>query len=196
MRSALILFVKNPQLGKVKTRLAATMGEENALRIYEALLAHTREVALQVAVGRYLYYSEFIDKDDDWRMAYFQKRKQEGEDLGARMAHAFSEVLRDHERAILIGSDIPQISASILEEALEGLSTHDFVIGPALDGGYYLIGMHAYEPAVFEGIAWSTSSVFTQTIQLIRQLGKSFHTLPLLADVDVEKDWERYGWEI
>ncbi|MBK7409909.1 MAG: TIGR04282 family arsenosugar biosynthesis glycosyltransferase [Saprospirales bacterium] len=196
MRSALILFVKNPQLGKVKTRLAATMGEENALRIYEALLAHTREVALQVAVGRYLYYSEFIDKDDDWSMAYFQKRKQEGEDLGARMAHAFSEVLRDHERAILIGSDIPQISASILEEALEGLSTHDFVIGPALDGGYYLIGMHAYEPAVFEGIAWSTSSVFTQTIQLIRQLGKSFHTLPLLADVDVEKDWERYGWEI
>ncbi|MCB9282849.1 MAG: TIGR04282 family arsenosugar biosynthesis glycosyltransferase [Lewinellaceae bacterium] len=191
MSRALILFIKNPRLGKVKTRLAATMGAEKALRVYEAMLAHTRKVALQIPVDRYLYYSDFIDHQDNWSRAHFHKKVQRGENLGARMAHAFSEVLDEHERAILIGSDIPQINPSILKEAFERLSTHDFVIGPAQDGGYYLLGMRSFEPTVFLGIAWSAPTVFNKTIDIIQRLDKSFHCLPTLSDVDEEEDWDR-----
>ena len=196
MSRALILFIKNPLLGKVKTRLAATMGDEKALRIYEALLAHTREVALQTPVDRYVYYGDYINEADDWAPGLFIKKIQRGEDIGARMSNAFSEVLSERDGAILVGGDIPGLRPDILQEALEQLSSHDFVIGPAEDGGYYLIGMRAFEPAVFQGINWSTSAVFSGTIHAIQRLGKSFHCLPLLADVDVEEDWGRYGWRV
>lgn len=196
MSSALIIFVKNPQLGKVKTRLAATMGDEMALRIYTALLERIRQVTEPMPVAKYLFYSDFIEESDAWQSTHFTKKKQRNGDLGERMAHAFGEVLRQHQRAVIVGSDVPGITAAIINEAFEKLASHDFAIGGTDDGGYYLLGMNAFKPAVFEGIEWSTESVFSQTMEVIGRLGKSCHQLPVLADIDYEEDWKKHGWTI
>lgn len=194
--AALIFTIKNPVKGKVKTRLAATVGAERALAIYRALLQHTREAAEQVHAARYVFYSDFIDETDDWKPRHFTKIVQCRGDIGDRMADCFSKVMPHHPMAVLAGSDIPGLTGEILKLAIEKLSDYDFVIGPALDGGYYLIGMKTYEPSVFQEIAWSTPSVFTQTIEKIESLGGTWFVLPELSDVDYEEDWQRYGWEI
>ncbi len=195
-KKALIIFIKNPEIGKVKTRLAATVGNEQAMKIYLALLGHTRQIAQSLEVSRLLYYSSFVDKQDDWSESNFQKFVQKGEGLGVRMANAFKTVFEQHERVLIIGSDCASLTKEIVAEAYEQLNHSDFVIGPAKDGGYYLIGMNAFMPQVFEDIEWSTDSVFSRTIENINELGKSYYLLPVLSDIDVEEDWERYGWEV
>lgn len=176
--------------------MAATVGEEKALRVYQALLGHVRQEALAVAAARYLFYSDFIEKKDGWPPQDFIKRKQHGHGIGERMSNAFEQVLQRHEKVVLVGSDLPQLSAAILKEAFEKLEGSDFVIGPALDGGYYLLGMKTYEPGVFQNIEWSTPRVFAETIRRIEALRKTYSLLPVLSDVDNEADWEKYGWEI
>lgn len=196
MQDALIIFVKNPVPGKVKTRLAATMGNDEAMRIYMALLNRVRQVTTPIYVAKYLFYSDFIESNDAWSPIHFIKKIQYNGDLGERMSMAFKEVLQQHERAVIVGSDVPGITPAIIAEAFESLSRHDFTIGGTDDGGYYLLGMRALEPAVFEGIEWSTSSVFSQTMEAIGRLGKSCHQLPILPDIDYEEDWRQHGWEI
>jgi len=191
MKNALIIFIKNPQAGKVKTRLAASLGAEKALEIYLDLLQHTRRAALELTAKRYLFYSDFVDEKDEWQAADFFKKAQVGIDLGERMKNAFSEVLPGHEKAVIIGSDLPGMTGEILAEAFSKLDHADFVIGQAEDGGYYLLGMKEFQPAVFQEISWSTPLVFEQTIHHIQRLG-SFSLLPVLADIDTAADWERF----
>jgi rSAM/selenodomain-associated transferase 1 len=194
--NALIIFIKNPEKGKVKTRLAATVGHDKALQIYLELLRHTRELAAQTATSRFLYYSQHLNEQDGWPEAFFQKRLQSGENLGQKMAHAFREVLQNHSKAVIIGSDCASLSKDIIQEAFELLDKYDFVMGPAMDGGYYLLGMREFHPEVFENIAWSTDEVGSETLLRIDQLGKTYSLLPLLSDIDYEEDWEKYGWDI
>ncbi|MCB9350976.1 MAG: TIGR04282 family arsenosugar biosynthesis glycosyltransferase [Lewinellaceae bacterium] len=191
---ALILFIRNPEKGKVKTRLAQGVGDEQALRIYEALLEHTRRQALAVEARRLLFYSESINRNDEWREPGFEKYLQEGEGLGERMSHSFEIALRQARAALIVGSDIAQLSARIIEDAFRQLQTHDFVIGPAVDGGYYLLGMKAPTPTLFEGIEWSTPTVFVETVAIIEGMGKTYALAPELSDIDYAEDWERYGW--
>ncbi len=191
MQSALIIFIKNAELGKVKTRLAATLGDEQALYIYKKLLSLTQKITLQVDCQRYLYYSNFIDVNDDFSESDFIKCVQIGENLGERMSNAFAEVLDKHSKAVIIGSDCAELQASILNEAIGGLDTHDFVVGAAEDGGYYLLGMKEIQASVFANIAWSTDHVFEKTIGNIKQLGKTLSCTPTLSDLDNEADWEK-----
>lgn len=193
---ALIIFIRNPEPGKVKTRLAASVGDEKALEIYKALLGHTRETVLELKADRLLFYADVVNPDDEWDNSLFSKRVQVGEELGTRMLHAFLTALETHEKAVLAGSDIPQINARILEEAFKQLEHHPFVIGPALDGGYYLLGMRSPAPELFENMEWSTPHVFEQTIERIKRMGKSWYELPVLSDVDYLEDWEKYGWPL
>ena len=193
---ALLIFIKNPEKGKVKTRLARDLGDDKALQIYRALLAHTREVALSVSAERFLFYSEYVPESDDWPASGFDKRLQKGADLGERMYRAFVQVLERHERAVIIGSDCPQLQASIVEEAFARLEEFPVVLGPAEDGGYYLLGLHRPEPSLFHDISWSTESVLEQTLQRVAALGQEAFLLPRLSDVDRAADWERYGWEL
>ena len=195
---ALIIFIKNAVKGKVKTRLARTVGEERALRIYLALLEHTRRVALSTSASRYLYYSDFIDTTDEWSPHDFTKLVQQGPDLGTRMANAFGEVFRrpDCRRVLIIGSDCVDLNPALLHLAFEKLKKCDFVIGPAMDGGYYLLGMNQYHPQVFEGIQWSTDTVLPVTLDRIRSLGRTCYLLPELSDIDHEADWKAHGWEL
>ncbi len=194
--NSLIIFVKNPELGKVKTRLAADVGNDRALEIYHALLDKTRKVALTIEATRYLFYSQFIDDRDDWQSSLFVKSLQKGDELGARMTNAFSAVLAKHPKAIIIGSDCPQIEKKIINYAFALLDTNDFVIGPALDGGYYLLGMKFPHSYLFQNMTWSVDTVFEETTRRILSRGHTFATLPTLSDIDYLEDWEKYGWDL
>ncbi len=192
---ALIIFVKNPVLGKVKTRLAQSVGNEKALRIYLELLKHTRKLVLPLPVTRYLFYSDYIVSSDDWEQQDFEKFLQEGTGLGDRMANAFRSVLDLHRKAIIIGSDCASLTTDILSEAFLALDEHHFVVGPATDGGYYLLGMHSLPEGFFEDMQWSTDTVYPETIRRINAIGANYYLLPELSDIDHEEDWLKYGWE-
>ncbi len=193
--NTLIIFIKNPIRGKVKTRIAQTAGDDRALQIYHSLLQHTRAVAMPVEAKRLLFYSDFIDTNDDWPQPDFDKRLQQGTNLGERMQNAFAQALSAAERAIIIGSDCALLTSALVTTAFQQLNDHDFVLGPATDGGYYLLGMKELTPALFQDIAWSTDTVLPATLQRIENLRKSCFLLPALPDIDHESDWQQYGWE-
>ncbi|MBK8290391.1 MAG: TIGR04282 family arsenosugar biosynthesis glycosyltransferase [Flammeovirgaceae bacterium] len=185
----LIIFYRNPELGKVKTRLAATVGDEKAFAIYLKLASHTREVALQTACDRVVYYSDFIDTEDSWSNDQFKKSLQTGESLGERMKQAFANSFdAGYKRVCIIGTDCPGLTTQIINESFVKLKSNDVVIGPATDGGYYLLGMENFWPALFENKAWSTDSVLSRTVQDAKQLNLLNFLLPTLTDVDEEKD--------
>lgn len=183
----LIIFIKNPEKGKVKTRLAASIGEDKALEAYRMMLRHTRETALAVDAQRHLYYTAFVDRNDEWAPADFNKQLQSDGDLGQKMENAFAEVLPQGP-AVIIGSDCLDLAPAHLETAFQALETHDFVIGPAMDGGYYLLGMRSLTPALFRDKSWSTETVFPDTVADIHRMEKSLYLLPELSDVDYESD--------
>lgn len=188
----LLLFIKNPVKGRVKTRLAKDLGEDEALAIYHRLTHHTRQQAQQVDVARRLYYSDWIEEQDDWAISEFYKYLQEGDDLGARMSNAFRRAFFDGaKRVVIIGSDCAELSAEILNQAFEALEGRDMVAGPANDGGYYLLGMKRYLPEVFRNIEWSTSSVLADTLAIARGMNLSVKVLDTLVDVDTLEDWEK-----
>lgn len=193
---ALILFVKNPTYGKVKTRLAATVGASMALRIYKALLLRLRQTAETMPVKRYAYFSHHDEPNEEWPPQFYQHCLQQGSDIGIRMHNAFVEVLSENSRAVLVGSDIPALTANLVRMALDALSEHDLVLGPAKDGGYYLIGLKKPCADLFEGIHWSTEKVLEQTLEKAKRLGLTYACLPVLSDVDDEDDWKQQGWPL
>lgn len=194
--SALLVFIKNPEKGKVKTRLAATVGDDKALAIYKALMNHTRNIALATNANRLLFYSQQINNKDKWSNEDFQKHLQAEGDLGTKMKLAFATAFKEPQKVIIIGSDCASLTPDIVAEAFIKLETTDFVIGPAMDGGYYLLGMRSFEPSVFDNIEWSTESVFEDTVKAIEKLGKTYTLVEELSDIDYEEDWKRYGWEL
>ncbi len=191
-------MVKNPIAGKTKTRLAEDVGDEKALEMYGVLMRYTRDQALALnGVTRYLYYSEFVDTQDEWSNRQFLKLVQVGAGLGERMASAFDRAfVRGHDRVIIIGSDCPGLTTRLLEEAFEALKTNDLVIGPAHDGGYYLLGMRHPHPYLFSDMRWSTDTVAKETRARAQDRGLSMATLPTLSDVDRLEDWLGYGWQM
>lgn len=193
---ALIIFIRNPELGKVKTRLAKEAGHQKALDIYVALLDHTRNVSLQVVAERHLFYYGQLNHQDTWNNQKFHKRVQEEGDLGHKMLSAFERVLDRNDKAVIIGSDCPQITSDIIEIAFSSLDNSDVVIGPSIDGGYYLLGMKEVHPDLFKDIMWSTEHVFDQTIHRVQKLQLTYTALSTLSDVDHLKDWEKYGWDV
>ncbi len=191
--NTLLIFIRNPQLGKVKTRLARTLGDEEALRIYHVLLEKTRTAALGIQAERWLFYSDFIEKNDDWPEADFSKKTQANGDLGERMEHAFRMAFEaGAEKVVIIGSDCPELTGALLQVAFGKLEGTDFVLGPVPDGGYYLLGMKELESSVFRDIAWSTETVRARTLEKIQAAGKSCALLPVLSDVDTEEDWRAF----
>jgi uncharacterized protein len=200
-QNALIIFIKNPQLGKVKTRLAKTVGDEKALEIYLKLVEITRKNTSKLAktgVQCYLFYSDYINANDDWAHDIFIKNVQMGDDLGARMHNAFTYVLSKHQCACIIGSDCPTLSIPILKKAFKTLENKDSVIGIATDGGYYLLGLktmlhtpldYAY---LFENMEWSVETVAEETMKRLENNQKTYTLLPSLTDIDEEKDWVDY----
>ncbi|WP_109832695.1 TIGR04282 family arsenosugar biosynthesis glycosyltransferase [Reichenbachiella versicolor] len=186
--STLIIFIKNPELGKVKTRLAKDIGDEKALHIYKMLLAHTRLITQNLPVQKQLHYSSNITETDSWKK--YDKYVQIEGDLGQKMSHAFATVSPSSQKIVIIGSDCAELTSEILLQAYAALDDNDLVIGPANDGGYYLLGMQKHHSELFDEVEWSTERVFDQTIDKANKIGLSIFTLPELVDVDTKADWD------
>lgn len=185
----LIVFVKNAELGKVKTRLAKSIGANKALLIYKVLLMHTYKITSSVEAQRKVYYSEFIPFNDEFESNKFEKRLQCKGNLGKKMYEALNDSFKERaKKAVLIGSDNYEIGTSIIEKAFTELDKYDVVLGPATDGGYYLIGMKSPDKTLFENITWSKENVLLDTILHIKKAGKTYKLLPTLNDVDTEED--------
>ena len=167
-KSALIIFTRNPELGKCKTRLAKTIGDEAALDIYKYLLKHTATISQDINVDKFIFYSENIKKEDLWDSKIFRKNLQQGSDLGERMEHAFKQLFEsDYEKVIIIGSDLFDLKPRDIETAFKLLNNNDFVIGPAKDGGYYLLGMKHLQSKFFKNTKWENYISFTY-IEILR----------------------------
>jgi rSAM/selenodomain-associated transferase 1 len=189
MKEALLIFTKNPERGKVKTRLAATIGNEAALTIYMQLLSHTSAITSYLPVDKFVFYSNHILKKDIWDNTYFFKQVQIGDDLGERMKNAFAATFqKGYDKIIIIGTDCADLNADIILTAFAHLNLYDVLIGPAEDGGYYLLGMKQLHAALFEEINWSTHTVLSETTKKCNAMQLSYHLLPVLHDIDEEKD--------
>lgn len=186
-RNLLLIFTRNPELGKCKTRLAAKVGDKAALDIYQFLLNHSVAITSGLYAKKTVYYSEEIWKDDIWNNTIFDKKLQRGQDLGERMANAFVEGFQNEfEKIIVIGSDMYDLSQKDLEVAFSALDTNDNVVGPAEDGGYYLLGMKQFIPEVFQDKAWGTATVLQDTLANLPS--EKTALLPSKNDVDYYED--------
>jgi rSAM/selenodomain-associated transferase 1 len=188
---ALIVFLRLPVVGTVKTRIASTSNEEKALSIYRILLDYTFRVVSEVSIPVFLFYEGGLPPLTERDQRYMYHPQTEGT-LATKMDHAFSIVLQTHQSAILIGSDCPTISASMIENSFQLLNKNDIVVGPATDGGFYLYGCKKHLPQLFEGIRWGTSSVLQQFLTNIQEAGLSYHLLRALSDIDTLEDWVQY----
>ena len=165
-KNLLIIFTRNPELGKVKTRLAKSVGNKTALEIYKFLLDKTKEVTQGLSCDKVIYYSEELTQNDIWNPTIYKKEIQFGSDLGAKMENAFEVGFKnDYENVLVIGSDLYDLNPSHINEAFDKLEQHDVVIGPALDGGYYLLGLKKVYPEIFKNKSWGTSSVRKDTLK-------------------------------
>ncbi|MBA3674433.1 MAG: TIGR04282 family arsenosugar biosynthesis glycosyltransferase [Chitinophagaceae bacterium] len=189
MKRVVLIFARNLKYGEVKTRLAATAGDEVAFAVYKELLKYTQTITQDVAADKIVFFSNNIEEGDIWEDKIFSKQIQSGNDLGKRMQNAFIYAFENgYEKAVIIGTDCFELSSAIITEALDQLRNHDVVIGPATDGGYYLLGMKKNNSKIFEDKIWSTPSVFKDSMNTIGKLQLSCYQLETLNDVDEEKD--------
>lgn len=182
---ALIIFVRPPEAGKVKTRIAAEAGAETALAVYRKLLAHTLDTVREAAAVKYVFYAGAVPARDIWSEAGFERLPQAEGDLGARMESAVREVLhRGHPAAVIIGSDCPDLTVTHIRDSFAALRQSDLALGPARDGGYYLLALRSVHPFLFRDMAWSTEGVRAETLKRAAAAGLSVQLLPELSDVD------------
>ena len=186
-KTLIITFVRNPELGKVKTRLAKGIGEQAALEVYIELLKHTESVLQQIDADKCIWYSERVHKNDLWSDEIYQKKAQQGDDLGERMLQAFQDAFQQqYEKVIIIGSDLYDLQPKHIEEAIKVLDTNDIVLGPAKDGGYYLLGMNRLHEKAFATKNWGTETVLQDTLNDLQT--QKIHLLETLNDIDYAED--------
>lgn len=187
----LLIFTRNPKLGKCKTRLAATLGDQAALDVYMILLRHTAEITKDLNCLKEVYYSEEIPENDLWDKDIYAKQLQEGNDLGERMYNAFkSGFQKGYQKIIIIGSDIYDLNSETIEAGFNSLENSDFVIGPAADGGYYLLGMNSLNQEVFLNKNWGSDKVLETTLNNLAH--KKVTLLQTKNDIDVYEDLKEF----
>ena len=186
-RDLLLIFTKNPEPGRVKTRLAVDIGDQNALKLYRYLLQHTMEVTKKLPQEKWVFYSDEIPQKDIWEEKYFSKKLQQGKELGERMQNAFAEAFQqNYQKVIIIGSDLYDLQTGDLKQAFKKLDESDVVIGPARDGGYYLLGMKSPHNALFQNKKWSTASVLEDSLANLKD--KKVILLEERNDIDCVAD--------
>jgi len=191
--SSVLLFVKSLERGKVKSRLAARLGEELTLDLYRSFVLDTVEALTSADASLRIYYypADSGENVANWIGKGFVFAPQRGEDLGERMRNAFADSFSEGlERALLIGSDIPDLNIAVIGDAFSSLENSDAVVGPASDGGYYLIGFRksSFLPEVFHGINWGSNSVFRETMKLLSVSGYHVRVLDERHDIDTIDD--------
>ena len=194
MSQKLIVFLRAPRLGQVKTRLAQDIGDDAALKAYRVLVAQLLDNlgCLQNVDLRFTPDSAGTELAPWLRSGWTLMPQGEG-NLGERLARAFHESFAgSSQRVVIIGSDCPTVCRADIESAWHSLLTKSVVLGPASDGGYWLIGLREPQPGLFENVPWSTSTVLETTLAHARNTGLSFHCLRELSDIDTAADWEEF----
>ena len=196
----LMIFVKNLIPGMVKTRLAEDIGIDKALDVYQELVRHTHKITKKIEVKKAVYYSEYVEIEDVWDNGDFELTSQKGFTLGEKMSNAFDEAFDSHNKVIIIGSDCYDLSSKVINTAFELLEENDVVVGPAKDGGYYLLGMNEFFPQLFQDKEYSTDTVLKELLEEAEELELSVYQLPTLSDIDTfedlketDIDWENLG---
>lgn len=190
----MIIFVKAPRPGSVKTRIAKTTGPDRACTIYRELVGVVLERCSSIQNVE-LWYSpaDALDEIKPWLRESWKGQEQGTGDLGLRLERAFASAFASGaERVVIIGSDCPEIRSGDVRQAWKELKSHDVVIGPAVDGGYWLIGLKVTHAELFREIPWSSDQVLAQTLARARSLGLRIQLLRILSDVDTEEDWNAY----
>ncbi|MDH7911872.1 TIGR04282 family arsenosugar biosynthesis glycosyltransferase [Winogradskyella sp. SYSU M77433] len=181
-----IVFVKNIKLGKVKTRLAKTIGDHGAFEVYKELVKITKNATETLGYDKHIYFSDTVI-DNKWKNDF--KTTQKGEDLGERMLNAFKNGFEaGYKKIVLIGSDLPEINADHIKIGIETLDNNEVVFGPAEDGGYYLVGMSSLIEDIFLNKPWSQPSLLKTTLQELHNLNISVGILDVLNDIDTYED--------
>lgn len=192
MKEILIIFLKNPILGKVKKRLAKDIGNENTLIIYKELIKHTLKISHSINCPKVLYFSDFIVEDGIFP-EHYKKQLQIGVNLGKRMYNAIKDNFSEgFNNIILVGSDIYDLDSNILIKAFDYLKDYNIVIGPSFDGGYYLLGMNNLYPELFFNKDWGSNNVFESTIKECNKLNLKYKKLQTLNDIDYYRDLQNY----
>lgn len=188
MKKAIIVFQKSPSPGKVKTRLAATIGNEKAVYIYSYLLNYTHKLLTSIKADVLIFHEGPIDKQQ-YEKDNYSFYPQTGKDLGEKMSNAFDQAFKQgYDSVLIIGTDCLELQTRHIEEAFACLKNNDLVLGPAEDGGYYLIGLNENNGQLFDNIAWSSDSVFSNTIAIATQQQLKVHLLECLNDIDEYSD--------
>lgn len=189
-KELVIIFVKNIKPGKVKTRLAKTIGNEGALKIYHELVKITKNASKKLSSDVRIYFSDVL-VENQWRDFY--KTTQKGADLGERMKNAFQKGFEDgYERIVLIGSDLPEITEGLINNGIKKLENHEVVFGPATDGGYYLIGLGKMHHFIFENKPWSQYNLLQETLDELKKNNIPVATLSTLNDIDNFEDLKQF----
>jgi len=195
--TAVVVFTRFPHSGRVKTRLAQTIGDEAALFFHKKCAEHTFSEIRKLKIRHYRYL--FVTPEDNlaaakkWAGRGFFCFHQAGGDLGERIKTALRTTLyHGANKAIILGTDAPDVSANLLQEAQQVLDSHDMVIGPSRDGGYYLLGLKQMHDRLFEGISWSTASVLEQTLVRAERERLRVYRLPALGDIDTQDDLRQW----
>jgi rSAM/selenodomain-associated transferase 1 len=192
-KNCILFFIKSPERGQVKRRLAACLGETVATELYSTFVldALTTVDNCGVPLMVCFYPPESRKRIVEWLGLHYSYLPQRGTDLGQRMKNGFLDAFdRGFQHVIIVGSDIPDLPRDIIAVAFESLTTRDVVLGPSFDGGYYLIGFKrdTFFPQAFEGILWGTQTVLQETINCLRTKRLSLHTLPAWNDIDTVTD--------
>jgi len=187
------VFARRPEPGRVKTRLTPALPPEMGLELYCGMLEDVLEAAARSSADRrYLYWDEPGGRMELSIPPGFRETHQAGSDLGERLERAFEELLPSSaDRAIVVGTDCPELDVALLDRGFGSLGSAELVLGPARDGGYYLVGLTRRAPAIFRGISWSTDRVLEQTLDRAREAGLSSTLLPRLPDLDTPEDLAR-----
>ena len=186
-KNLILIFAKNPVAGRVKTRLAKDVGEKKALQVYQYLLDHSAKVTSRVNASKQVWYADHIKEKDIWDNEVFEKKLQSGDHLGERMENAFRSAFAEgYEKVVIVGTDLYDIQPADIDKAFQKLDEFSAVIGPAKDGGYYLLGMNSMITKVFRNKKWSTDSVFRETMTDLQD--HNTYQLEMRNDIDILED--------
>jgi len=195
--SAVVIFMRTPFHEQVKTRLAKTIGRQKASRLYGFCVENvvTQISRLSPEVEKHIFLSEPVDeaKIESLKQLGFNVEVQQGANLGYRLRNAFYSVFgKGVKKALIVASDVPDLTAGIVEQAIDRLNNCDLVIGPSHDGGYYLIGLRRFNESLFNHISWGTERVCQQTLDAANKEGLAVGQLPTLIDIDTETDLRQW----
>jgi hypothetical protein len=192
MRDALLVFVKLPVAGQVKTRLQPELSPELAARLYRAMVDDVFAALERPGQWDLVAFFSPLERERafrEWLPGSIGLVAQSGADLGERLANAFGwSHAQGHSRTIVVGTDMPTLDSDVLSDAFRALDRDDVVLGPSTDGGYYLVGLSEPRPELFENVDWSTSEVLEQTIARIDDTRATYHLLPERTDIDTWQD--------